>query len=239
MSRKKTNPESSAHGPASAPASADPKTLVRANPFQRRMAALRQAMLEAVTPQDVQDIIRQVVVKARLGDLTAAKLALGYVVGKPGKSVEPDRVELDEWKLLSERPKVDDVNEVIQKSFTAPLSNVSVLGNDLVVTKEMLRRLGLEPAANGGLTAPPVEPSRVSGRMAADAKAPPPDHGVLTGQGAAADANKNGANGAPPRLLSESELSLLERLLACPESGHDIDRILAEDMKRNGNRRKR
>src|SRR5205823_2099777 len=73
------------------------------NPFNPELAALRKALIAAVTEGDVQDVIRQVMVKARLGDLAAAKIVLGYVIGKPTAPVDPDRVDLDECQLTRAR----------------------------------------------------------------------------------------------------------------------------------------
>ena len=52
--------------------------------------------LYAIVLEELRDIIKQVVVKARLGDLTAAKLVLGYVVGKPVARLVPVQEVTDE-----------------------------------------------------------------------------------------------------------------------------------------------
>ncbi len=69
------------------------------NPFARRTAALRQAMLDAVTPEDVQAIVRQMIQKAREGDVAAARLVLAYAVGKPDRAVDPDTLDVHEFQL--------------------------------------------------------------------------------------------------------------------------------------------
>ncbi len=66
------------------------------NPYTRRCAALRQAMLEEVTPGDLKAILRALIDTARLGDLAAARLVLAYAIGKPDKAVDPDTVDLHE-----------------------------------------------------------------------------------------------------------------------------------------------
>ncbi len=60
------------------------------NPHARRSAALRQAMLEVVTVDDLKAIMRELIERARLGDVAAARLVLAYAVGKPDKVVDPD-----------------------------------------------------------------------------------------------------------------------------------------------------
>jgi hypothetical protein len=54
------------------------------NPNVRRIAAMRQAILEAVSPEDVRDIMIALVAQAKEGDREAAKIVLQYTLGKPG-----------------------------------------------------------------------------------------------------------------------------------------------------------
>src|SRR5207247_2048690 len=77
------------------------------------------------------DIIRQVVIKARLGDLTAAKIALSYVIGKPTPAVDPDRVDLDEWNINRQRPETAAVSDVIKSGCLPVLANGMVRGMDI------------------------------------------------------------------------------------------------------------
>jgi hypothetical protein len=37
--------------------------------------------------------------KAKEGDVAAAKLVLAYAIGKPTEAVNPDTVDLEEWRL--------------------------------------------------------------------------------------------------------------------------------------------
>jgi hypothetical protein len=69
------------------------------NPFARRVAGLRAAVLDAVTEDDLREIVRAVVGAAKKCDLAAVKLLLGYCVGRPADAVDPDRVEIDRLKL--------------------------------------------------------------------------------------------------------------------------------------------
>jgi hypothetical protein len=72
------------------------------NPFARRVAALRQALLRAVTEEDVQDVAKRLLELARVGDVAAMKLLLGYVLGRPAEVVDPDTLDLREWQLYRE-----------------------------------------------------------------------------------------------------------------------------------------
>jgi len=76
----------------------------RGNPFARRMAKLRSIALDAVTEEDVRAVVRKLVDQAKAGDSAAAKLLLAYVLGRPTEAVNPDRLDLEEFRLLEECP---------------------------------------------------------------------------------------------------------------------------------------
>ena len=76
------------------------------NPFAKRVASLRRALLDSVSEADVAQVGQKLVRLALAGDVPAAKVLLGYVVGKPDTPVDPDRVELEAWKLLLSWPTV-------------------------------------------------------------------------------------------------------------------------------------
>jgi hypothetical protein len=63
------------------------------NPFARRTAQMRRVLCDAVSEEDLAAIARQMLEKAKGGDVAAAKLLLGYVVGQPVQAVDPDREE--------------------------------------------------------------------------------------------------------------------------------------------------
>jgi hypothetical protein len=48
------------------------------NPYARQTAALRQAMLDAMTGEDIHAMVRQLIQKACDGDVAAIRLALAY-----------------------------------------------------------------------------------------------------------------------------------------------------------------
>jgi hypothetical protein len=68
------------------------------NPFARRTAALRRAFCEAVSEEDMRQMVEVIKLKALGGDLAACKLLLGYCVGRPGPVVEPDTLDVEEFK---------------------------------------------------------------------------------------------------------------------------------------------
>ncbi len=86
------------------------------NPFARRVAALRSALIQSVQAEDLIAIARTLIEKARTGDTAAAKLVYQYVLGKPAAPVDPDRLDADEWQgyketagMMKELPQVGTV----------------------------------------------------------------------------------------------------------------------------------
>src|SRR5436309_2435241 len=68
------------------------------NPFSRLVAALRQALLEEVTREDLLAIARKLKQMALEGDKGAARLLYSYTLGRPAPTVEPDRLDIEEFQ---------------------------------------------------------------------------------------------------------------------------------------------
>ena len=67
------------------------------NPFARRVSRLRSRIVEELTDDELQAIVRKMIADAKDGDKAAAKLLLSYAIGKPTDPVcEPDHVEAHE-----------------------------------------------------------------------------------------------------------------------------------------------
>ncbi len=73
-------------------------------PYGRRVAELRSALLDAVTPEDVRAIAATLVSAARGGDVAAAKEVLLRVLGRPVETDLLERLEALEQQL-AERPQ--------------------------------------------------------------------------------------------------------------------------------------
>ena len=58
------------------------------NPHAQKVHRLRSALLNAVTPEDVKEIIYKLVSMAKQGDIAAAKELLDRTLGKPVTAVE-------------------------------------------------------------------------------------------------------------------------------------------------------
>ncbi len=72
------------------------------NPFARKVASLRQALLASISEQDIQDVAGRLLALAKEGDVQAAKLLLTYTLGKPQPAPDPDRMDADEWQVYQE-----------------------------------------------------------------------------------------------------------------------------------------
>jgi hypothetical protein len=70
------------------------------NPFARQVAALRKAILDNLTVEDIGAIVNKLKDMAIAGDLAAAKLLFAYAIGKPQPAVEPDHLDVEEWEKL-------------------------------------------------------------------------------------------------------------------------------------------
>jgi hypothetical protein len=92
------------------------------NPFARQVASLRKALLDAVSEDDMREVARALIERARSGDPAAAKLLFQYVLGKPAEAVDPDRLDQDEWRLFQERPVAPDELVRVLGGFPADLA---------------------------------------------------------------------------------------------------------------------
>jgi hypothetical protein len=82
------------------------------NPYARRVARLRSALLDAVGENGLTDIVQGMVTAAKGGDVAAAKLLLSYLLGKPVESVEPDYVEIHERELQTKDRGLDSDDKI-------------------------------------------------------------------------------------------------------------------------------
>ena len=64
------------------------------------------------------------------GDVTASKVLLAYVVGKPAEAVDPGRLALEAWRLIQSRPTA-------AAPPMSPLSSLNV--SDVRVLSDQLR----------------------------------------------------------------------------------------------------
>jgi hypothetical protein len=95
------------------------------NPFARRVAALRQAALEGVTPDDMRSIMSKLTALAREGDVAAAKVVLSYAIGKPAEAPNPDRLDVEEWNGFKETaPMLTEASGLMTPHASLPVEMV-------------------------------------------------------------------------------------------------------------------
>jgi hypothetical protein len=145
-----SSPNGYGDGPAETPADRDAKTgrfgpgntaaLGHVNPTARARAELQKALIAAVTPADIEALAKRLLADALSGQVPSAELLLKYVVGKPAKADDPDRVALEAWRLIQAWPMlaefavavVRNVNPAVAAAFA------HVMPNDLAAVQQRL-----------------------------------------------------------------------------------------------------
>jgi hypothetical protein len=98
------------------------------NPFARKVAALRQALFDSVTMEEMIALNKVIYARALQGDMAAARLIYVYILGKPVPTEDPDRLEEKEWQQhVRERVKPEELTPVFTGMSVA-------LANELLKT---------------------------------------------------------------------------------------------------------
>jgi hypothetical protein len=148
------------------------------NPYNRRVAELRQAMLETIRPEDLQEVLAAVLFKAKTGDLAAAKLLLAYTIGKPGQSVDPDTVEQQEWQMHQQAAVPPaDVDKLLTEVPAATANTMARIGWPCTAAQSMgplIAGLRAAEAADAAQSSSPAgaAPARQPAREDRDATSP-------------------------------------------------------------------
>ena len=96
------------------------------NPFARRIAELRAALVNTVTAEDLAKVAAAMIKKAGKGDVAAARLVFQYVLGKPSDPPDPDRVDVDEWENVKEHARPpSEMAEVLDRLPAAKASELT------------------------------------------------------------------------------------------------------------------
>ena len=72
------------------------------NPFARRVAQMRRVILDALDEKALTRVVNSMIEQAEKGDVAAARLLLQYSLGKPAPAVQPDRMDIDEYEVISD-----------------------------------------------------------------------------------------------------------------------------------------
>jgi hypothetical protein len=88
------------------------------NPFARQTAALRKQLLEAVTPQDMQDICTMLILRAKGGSVPHLKLLFSYIIGKPTDAVDPDTLDRQEMEQYRQELGMEELVCKVGRAMT-------------------------------------------------------------------------------------------------------------------------
>src|SRR5579871_3492110 len=89
------------------------------NPFARHVARLRSALVACVSEEDIRRIAQDLLAHAKLGYLPAIRILFLYVLGKPSGAVNPDTLDIDEWRQLVE-PLAQIMSQLPQALMSIP-----------------------------------------------------------------------------------------------------------------------
>jgi hypothetical protein len=112
------------------------------NPFARRTALYQKAIRQVVTLEDLREVMTMVLLKAKSGDIAAAKMLLAHTAGKGVHAVEPDRLDTDEWQLTVEEAVDARDMKAIMTRLPVECANQIVRGTLPVLGQEMMQKLG-------------------------------------------------------------------------------------------------
>jgi hypothetical protein len=96
------------------------------NPFARQVAQIRREIIANLTSQDIYYIVETFKLKAIRGDLGAAKFLFQYAVGKPADTVNPDTLDIEEFRQIYQ-PRKDIMRIANEVSSMLPPSVCSGL----------------------------------------------------------------------------------------------------------------
>lgn len=83
------------------------------NPFGRLAAALRRALIETTSADDIREIAKRLLEMAKAGNVPAAKLLFAYTIGKPAAAPNPDTLDQEEWQILKDTaPMMRELSQV-------------------------------------------------------------------------------------------------------------------------------
>jgi hypothetical protein len=94
------------------------------NPFARHVAQLRSALAQCVSEEDIRYIAKGLLSNSRIGHLPSIRILFMYVLGKPSGTVNPDTLDIDEWRQLVQ-PLAQIAAELPQALLTVPAATAT------------------------------------------------------------------------------------------------------------------
>jgi hypothetical protein len=119
-------------------------TYGRGNPFFRKQAEVRKAILDDLGVDAIRKLMRKLYDQAMGGDVNAARVVLNYAIGKPAPVVDPDRADLNEWALADAAPTLPRIWAAMIECLS-PLQALQLF-QDALATKAGQSVRDLQPA---------------------------------------------------------------------------------------------
>src|SRR5262249_9787646 len=98
------------------------------NPHARACAPRRQALTDAVTPEDLARAAKKLPEMAEGGDLPAAALLSKYAIGQPGPAPDPDALDVAEYELLRRSPTLAEFHEALDRVAAGFAATMALAG---------------------------------------------------------------------------------------------------------------
>jgi hypothetical protein len=97
------------------------------NPFARQTAQLRAALIQRVTKEDMERIADDLVFMATNGNLAAIKLLFQYVIGKPAAAVNPDTLDVQEFReVYAPRQEIMELGPQLVHGLPPNMHNILI-----------------------------------------------------------------------------------------------------------------
>lgn len=98
--------------------------------------------MAAVSTADIEALARRLLADALGGSVPSAELLLKYVVGRPAKAEDPDRVALEAWRLVQAWPIVAEFASTLTNALNPELVADWVATAAPDSLKKVTKRLG-------------------------------------------------------------------------------------------------
>jgi hypothetical protein len=119
------------------------------NAGARRQSALRGALLKTLDEDKLQALGEALYRRGLDGDMEAVKVLLGYALGKPGPAPDPDRLDADEFAVLTAGPSLArlwlGVHEAVDPQFACAVWRKLSCASADAATDQLVGAVEAEP----------------------------------------------------------------------------------------------
>lgn len=108
------------------------------NPFSRQVANIRKVLLNTIEPERIARIGNKLATLAEEGSVAAAKLLFSYLMGKPQPAPDPDRLDIEEWKIFRETTEMKQEAPAFSSAGT-PEFHLNIVRTMRPIIAELMR----------------------------------------------------------------------------------------------------